>query len=70
MGIMLYAANEGYLKDVEVAQILPFEDALLAYMHAEHGELMADIVATGKYDGDVEATFKAAIETFKTTQTW
>ena len=70
MGIMLYAANEGYLKDIDVAQILPFEDALLAYMHAEHGELMADIVATGKYDGDVEATFKAAIETFKTTQTW
>jgi F-type H+-transporting ATPase subunit alpha len=70
MGIMLYAANEGYLKDIEVAKILPFEDALLAYMHSEHGALMTDIVATGKYDDDVEATFKSAIETFKASQAW
>jgi F-type H+-transporting ATPase subunit alpha len=70
MGIMLYAANEGYLKDIDVAKILPFEDALLAYVHAEHGALMSDIVATGKYDSDVEATFKSAIETFKASQAW
>ena len=70
MGIVLYAANEGYLRDIEVPKILDFEDALLAYMHAEHGALMNDIVATGSYDDEVESVFKQALETFKATQTW
>jgi F-type H+/Na+-transporting ATPase subunit alpha len=70
MGIVLYAANEGYLRDIEVPKILDFEDALLAYMHAEHGALMTDIVATGRYDDEVESVFKQALETFKATQTW
>jgi len=70
MGITLYAANEGYLNDVEVNKIGDFESALLAYMHAEHGELMSSIVETGKYDDEVASTFKAAVEKFKATQTW
>jgi F-type H+-transporting ATPase subunit alpha len=70
MGVVLYAANEGMLNDVEVSKVLPFEDALLSYMHAEHGELMSKIVETGDYNDEIEATFKSAIETFKATQTW
>ncbi|HEY9033745.1 MAG TPA: F0F1 ATP synthase subunit alpha [Pseudomonadales bacterium] len=70
MAVMLYAANEGYLKDIEVNKILSFESALLGYMASEHGTLMSEIVATGKWDDNVETTFKSAIETFKATQTW
>jgi F-type H+-transporting ATPase subunit alpha len=70
MGLMLYAANEGHLKDIEVDKILDFEDALLAYMHAEHDDLMKNIVESGDYSDEIEATFKSAIETFKSTQTW
>ncbi|MBA6413648.1 F0F1 ATP synthase subunit alpha [Parahaliea sp. F7430] len=70
MGVTLFAANEGYLNDVEVNKISDFESALLSYMHAEHGELMKSIVETGKYDDEVESTFKAALEKFKATQTW
>lgn len=70
MAVVLYAANEGYLKDVEVEKIQSFEAALLSYMASQHGALMNDIVATGKWDDNVEATFKSAIETFKATQTW
>ena len=32
MGLVLYAANEGYPKDVDVTKIGDFEDALLSYM--------------------------------------
>jgi F-type H+-transporting ATPase subunit alpha len=39
-------------------------------MHAEHGELMNNIVASGDYSDEIEATFKSAIEAFKSTQTW
>jgi F-type H+-transporting ATPase subunit alpha len=70
MGVVLYAANEGHLQDVEVDKVLSFEAALLAYMHAEHGDLMNSIVETGDYNDDIEATFKSAIENFKSTQTW
>ncbi|MCY4046474.1 MAG: F0F1 ATP synthase subunit alpha [Cellvibrionales bacterium] len=70
MGLMLYAANEGYLNDIAVDKILDFEAALLSYMGDEHGDLMKDIVATGKWDADIEGTFKSAIEQFKATQTW
>jgi len=70
MGIVLYAANEGYLNDVDVAKIGDFEDALLSYMHAEHGDLMNKIVESGDYNDEIAATFKTAVESFKSTQTW
>ena len=70
MGLVLYAANEGHLSDVEVNKIGDFEAALLSYMHAEHGDLMNSVVESGDYNDEIEATFKSAIETFKSTQTW
>ncbi|ROR99042.1 F-type H+-transporting ATPase subunit alpha [Sinobacterium caligoides] len=70
MGVILYAANEGFLNGLEVAKIGSFEAALLSYMRAEHSDLMNEIDASGKYDNDIAATFKSAIEKFKATQTW
>ena len=70
MGVLLYAGNEGYLQDVEVAKIGDFESALLGYMRSECGDVMQAIEADGGWDDDREAAFKSAIETFKSTQTW
>ncbi|MCB1708425.1 MAG: F0F1 ATP synthase subunit alpha, partial [Halioglobus sp.] len=70
MGVMLYAANEGYLNDIDVNKIGDFEQALLSYMHGEHGEMMSRIVETGDYNDEIESTIKAAIDAFKKTQTW
>ena len=70
MGVLLYAGNEGYLQDVEVAKIGDFESALLGYMRSECADVMQSIEADGGWDDDREATFKSAIETFKSTQTW
>ncbi len=70
MGVMLFAADKGYLNDVPVEKTGAFEGALLSYMHAEQGELMGKIVETGDYNDEIEAAFKGAIETFKATQTW
>merc|ERR1711916_390376 len=70
MGVLLFAANEGYLKDVEVAKIGSFESALIAFMNAEFSDLMNNIVATGAYNDEIAASFKEAIEKFKATQTW
>jgi F-type H+-transporting ATPase subunit alpha len=70
MGVMLYAANEGHLNEVEVSKIGDFEASLLSYMHAEYGDLMKSVVETGDYNGEIEASFKEALEKFKATQTW
>ncbi|MBU3068653.1 F0F1 ATP synthase subunit alpha [Aestuariicella sp. G3-2] len=70
MGIILYAANEGYLQDVEVAKIGSFEAALLSYMNSEHADLMKKVNDSGNYNDEIESGFKAALEKFKSTQTW
>ena len=70
MGVILYAANEGYLADVETSKIASFENALLGYMNSEHAAMMQDINKTGKYNDEIAETFKSAIEKFKATQTW
>ena len=70
MGVVLFAANEGYLEDVELEKVLDFEEALLGYMRSEHGEWMQNIDATGAYDDEIEQTMRDAIEKFKATQTY
>ena len=70
MGVMVYAADNGFLQAVEVNKIGDFESALLSYMKAEHGDLMATINASGDYNNDIGASIKAALENFVATQTW
>src|SRR5690606_8602960 len=70
MGLLLYAANEGDLKDIAVNKILDFEAGLIAYAHSEIGDLMKQIVASGDWNKDIEASFKTTIAKFKATQTW
>jgi F-type H+-transporting ATPase subunit alpha len=70
MGVMVYAADNGYLQSVEVSKIGDFEAALLSYMKAEHGDLMDQINQSGDYNDDIGAGFKAALDKFVATQTW
>ena len=70
MGLLLFAANEGFLKSVAVEKIADFEAALLSYMHSEHGSVMQDIAADGGWNDEREATFRSALEQFIATQTW
>jgi F-type H+-transporting ATPase subunit alpha len=70
MGLMLFCANEGYLKDVEVRKIQDFEASLLSYAHSSEGEMMKEIARSGDWNGDYEARFKALVDKFKATQTW
>ncbi|WP_444929114.1 F0F1 ATP synthase subunit alpha [Microbulbifer sp. SSSA002] len=70
MAVSVYAADKGYLKEVEVAKVLDFEAALLAYMNSEHAELMEKVNATGNYNDEIDAAFKAAIEKFVATSSW
>ena len=68
--VSIYASNEGYMTDVEVKKIVDFDAALISYFRSEHAALMQKIDETGNYDKDIEAAFKAGIESFKATQTY
>ena len=65
MAISLYAVNEGYLDDVEVENVVPFEAALHAHARANAEELMETIDRTGAYDEDVQAGLKTLLDEFK-----
>jgi F-type H+-transporting ATPase subunit alpha len=70
MGVVLYAANEGYLKSVEVSKIGAFEAALLSYMKSAHGALLDRVNEKGDWNAEIEAALKAALDQFVATQTW
>jgi F-type H+-transporting ATPase subunit alpha len=70
MGIVLFAAENGFLKEVQLDKIGDFEAALLSYMRSEYKDLMADIDESGSYSDDIASTFKEALEKFVSTQTW
>jgi F-type H+/Na+-transporting ATPase subunit alpha len=67
MGVSLFSATEGYLRDVPVNQVLEFERGLLAFMNAEHADFMKHVNETGAYNDDIVAQMKAAIEAYKQT---
>ena len=68
--IVLYAAERGYLEDVELAKVLSFETALLAYAHSQYADFVKQIDETGNYNDEIENKLKAMLESFKSTQTW
>lgn len=70
MGAVLYAANEGFLDDVDTNKVVAFEASLMAWMRSEQSELLAKINEKGDYNDEFASGLKAAIEKFKTTQTW
>ena len=70
MGVSIYAAEKGYLEDIELNKIGDFEDALLSYANSQHATLMAKINESGGYTDEIQADIKEAIEKFKATQTW
>ncbi|MEE2767267.1 MAG: F0F1 ATP synthase subunit alpha [Pseudomonadota bacterium] len=70
MAVSLFAANEGYLDQVEVSKVRDFEDALQGYMKSEHADLMDKIDATGEYGDEIIEAFKSALDSFVANHTW
>ena len=70
MSVSLYAAERGFLTDVEVNKVGAFEAALLAFFKRDYAELMAKINEKGDFNNDIDASIKEGIEKFKATQSW
>ncbi len=65
MAVSLFAANEGYLDDVEVNKVVDFEAALHDYMRSQRGELIAKMNESGDYSDEVEQGLREALDDFK-----
>jgi len=70
MAVSLFAGNEGYLDDLPLNQVVPFENALRDFMNNSHGELMKKIDETGDWNDDLAAEMKKALDDFKSTGSW
>ena len=70
MSVSLYAAERGFLTDVEVNKVGAFEAALLAFFKRDYADLMAKINEKGDFNNDIDASIKEGIEKFKATQSW
>lgn len=67
MALTLFAVNKGYMDDVEVNKILPFESALMAFMKAKYTGIMDSIETSGNLDDATEKALTAAVDEFKKT---
>jgi F-type H+-transporting ATPase subunit alpha len=64
MALSLYAVNEGYLDNTEVAKVIDYETALHDFAKASHGHMLDAINETGDYDDEITAGLKAICDEF------
>ena len=70
MAVALFAANEGYLDDVDGTKIVNFEASLHSYMHSSQKALLDRINETGDYNDEIESALHDALKDFKANHTW
>ncbi|MBF8269139.1 MAG: atpA [Gammaproteobacteria bacterium] len=70
MAVSLYAADKGYLDDIELEKVSAFETALHSFMNSEKAALMKGINDKPEYTDENDAAIKAAIEEFKKNHSW
>jgi F-type H+-transporting ATPase subunit alpha len=65
MATSLFAANEGYLDDVEVEKVVDFEKALHDYMNSQQKALMDQISSEAKLTDEIQSGLHEALKDFK-----
>jgi F-type H+-transporting ATPase subunit alpha len=70
MAISLYAANEGFLDDVEPEKIVTFEKALHDHVKSKDVALLDSINKSGDYNEEIAAKLHAALTEFKNNGVW
>jgi F-type H+-transporting ATPase subunit alpha len=70
MAVSLFAANMGYLDDVDTKKVVDFEAALHSYMATKHQALLDRINDSGDYNEQIEQALHAAVKDFKASHRW
>jgi F-type H+-transporting ATPase subunit alpha len=64
MALSLFAANEGYLDDVEVNKVVSFEAALLSHLRSSYAGDIDAINSNPVYSDEVEAKLRSIVDDF------
>ncbi len=70
MAVSLFAANEGYLDDIENEKVVNFEAALHSYMNSNQSELVSKVNDEADWNDEIEKAFHEAMKEFKSSNTW
>ena len=70
LAFTLFAANEGFIDDIEVAKVGDFEAAMLAYVRSEKSDFLDSLNETGDYSDEIAAEMKSTLEDFKSKGAW
>ena len=70
IAVSLFTVEQGYLDDVELERVGPFEAALQDYMRNERKDLMAEIQERPEYTESIEAALHESLKDFKANRTW
>jgi len=65
LAVSLFIVNNGYLDDVDVARVLPFEKAAKDYLKSKYADLVGRIEDTKELSKDDEAKLADAVKDFK-----
>jgi len=68
--LVLFAAEEGYLADIDLTMIGNFETALFAFTDREYPQFLQKINQTGEYNDQIKDELKNILDEFKTNQSW
>jgi len=70
LGFTLFAANEGFLDDIDVDKISAFEAAMLAHLRSDHEDFLNEVNESGDYNDEIADKMRGILENFKSTSTW
>src|SRR5580765_3317583 len=65
MGASLFAANKGFMDDIDVKRVLPFEHGMHQHLKTSHAALLKKIEDTKALDKEAEADLMNAVTAFK-----
>ena len=65
LAVSLFAANNGYLDDLDVKDVLPFEKGMREYLKSKQADLVKRIEDSKDLSKDDEAALHAALKDFK-----
>jgi F-type H+/Na+-transporting ATPase subunit alpha len=70
MAISLILIEAGYLDDVEINQVIAFEEGLHSYLRESQAELLATLEANPVLNDENKASIDKAVLAFKKTESW
>ncbi len=65
MAVILFAGTQGYLDDLKIEQIRPFEDGLYQYVDNAQQQFMDELTQKKSFDDDLRNRLHAALKEYK-----